>query len=70
MTAFTILARCTNGHESKITVSGYHRDDAVQLARVMDGTSDLYISSPRGDADSGIGRCGICRAQFDCRVID
>lgn len=65
----TITAKCAEGHSQTLGVGpGLDLVRAKHLAGLMDGTSDFYVNSPRGDDSSLIGRCGICRSQIDCTV--
>ena len=67
----TITAKCAEGHSQTLGVGpGLDLVWAKHLAGLMDGTSDFYVNSPRGDASSLIGKCGICGSQIDCTVED
>lgn len=67
--AIVITAKCAQGHSQTLGVGpGMDLVWARHLAGLMDGTSDFYVHSPRGDDSSLIGRCGICGSQIDCKV--
>jgi hypothetical protein len=65
-----IEAVCGNGHVQRISLQGYTRQYAEQLAGLMDGTSDLYHTKPRDNPIIGspLGRCGICGSWIECSV--
>lgn len=64
----TIRATCERGHVQAIQVdAALGRRWAIQLAGLLDGTSDLFVSKP--DHNSMIGRCGICGAHLKCEVL-
>lgn len=54
-----ILATCERGHESKVFTPDHSRDEAAMLAGLMDGTSKMYVHSPRDSRfpSTVIGRC-------------
>lgn len=70
MMNYVITAKCENGHEQNITISGdLGRQWADAQAGLLDGTSGMYLYPPIG-TDSVIGKCGICKAQIECSVTE
>lgn len=67
---YVITAKCTNGHTQDFVVDGWlGLDWAIEHANLMDGTSKFYLAPhPSDDPHSMIGKCGICKAKFFCRV--
>lgn len=66
---FILSAICEEGHTQELMIDGSMGVEWAQsLAGLMDGTSSFYIRSPRGDDATLIGKCGICGAQFNCKV--
>ena len=62
--------KCENGHAEVLTFKGMDREYAVEFARICDGSSEFFIKSPRGDPQSLIGKCGICKGQVTCTVME
>lgn len=59
---------CKEGHQQVITYTGMQREFAESVAKLMDGSSPLYVFPP--GPESSIGKCGICGAQLTSRVLD
>lgn len=55
-----IHLECEQGHSSDIQMYGYDLDGAQQIASLMDGTSEYYVSSPRDDPKSMLAHCAVC----------
>lgn len=55
-------------HEQHIPVVGYDYEGALELAKILDGSADIYVDSPRDAEWSFIGRCPVCKAQVDGSV--
>ncbi len=66
---YTITARCANGHTQELVFDGLGLAYTEQQAKLIDGTSSMYVHSPIG-TDSVIGKCGICGAQIQCSVSE
>lgn len=66
-----ILATCENGHEQRIYTPHMSRQEAVDFAAMLDGTSPMFAHSPRTDPLPGsrLGRCGYCSTWFDCTLF-
>jgi len=66
---YVIVAECANGHEQQLFVDGMLGKDWVEeQAHILDGTSSLYLQKPSEDPESVVGKCGVCRASFSCKV--
>lgn len=68
MNAIFVTAVCDAGHSQTLQIDGMSLEWAKEWAGLMDGTSHFYQRSPVGDAQSLIGKCGICRAPIKCSV--
>ena len=64
-----LVASCPNGHNQHLDYKGIDRSFVDGQAGLLDGTSPFYVHSPIG-TDSVIGKCGICKAQIKCSVLD
>ncbi len=65
---YIITARCANNHEQNMIIDGLLGYEWVkEIADLLDGTSKLFKSSPKGTS-SLIGKCGLCKAELMCRV--
>lgn len=70
---WTILFECEAGNKQEIILRGHCRQEAVDFAELMDGTSPMYVYPP--DENSPIGKCvwieegkPICGKPFKCKV--
>ncbi len=71
MSGYTITASCTICKAKQtITLPDASEEGARRIAELMDGSSPLYVRSPREDQDSMIGRCAQCGGLFDCTVAE
>lgn len=68
MNGIFVTAVCDAGHSQTLQVNGMSLEWAKEWAGLMDGTSHFYQRSPVGDAQSLIGKCGICGSQINCKV--
>ena len=66
-----ILIRCADGHEQRLYLSDYDAARARQLAKLLDGTSPLFVSPPRNNPIPGslLGRCHICCSWLTCTLF-
>lgn len=65
-----IVFTCAGGHKTFVAVAGYDREGAEELARILDGTADIYIADERSDPKSPIAHCGICGDVLTASVSD
>jgi len=71
MKAYVITATCDNGYVQKLYVDArLGRLWAETQAGLLDGSSPMYLIDPRQNAESIIGKCGICQAQIHCVASD
>jgi hypothetical protein len=52
-----LIVTCEAGHQQTIYLPDHGRAEATQLGQVMDGTSPLFMTSPRNDPESTLARC-------------
>ena len=66
-----LIARCDNGHETRLLLPDHSRIEAELLGGIMDGTSPFYVHPPREDEQTMIGRCAYeeCGAPFHCTLF-
>ncbi len=65
--SFQLTTTCDNGHIQTMTYGpGFTREWVEAQARILDGTSEMYVFKP--GPESVIGKCGICGAQIKCEV--
>ena len=67
----TILVRCTlcKG-EDHIQLQDTDLATAQALVSLLDGSSTLYVSSPRHEHGSVVGRCVQCGGVIDAEVVE
>lgn len=64
-----IVLTCRAGaHVERIPVQYYDYDGAVALAKILDGSDDCYLESPRDNNLSNIGHCHVCGSLVDATV--
>jgi hypothetical protein len=54
---YRVTFRCEDGHEQTLDYHGVSRQYVETFAGLMDGTSPFYVSDPREDGVTQIGRC-------------
>lgn len=59
---YRIEFRCEKGHKQVMTYSGVTREYADGHAKLIDGTSPMYVYPPGND--SSIGKCATCGSQI------
>lgn len=69
MRAVQVEIRCEGDHVQKLRMEGYTREMAESWCGLVDGSSPMYISDPRKDEDSPIGKCGICGRPVHASVL-
>lgn len=65
----TVTCQDCKGSQT-ISIEGMSLEMAKDYAAILDGSSDFFVYSPRGDANSLIGKCGVCKGQIDATVIE
>ena len=65
---FKINVVCENGHQQDIICRDVNKFQVELYAKLLDGTSDIYVTDPRQNPKSRIAKCAICRALYDCQV--
>lgn len=67
---FVIELRCEKCGVQAIKVQDMTREMANDLAGMLDGTSPMYVHTPRDDPHSLLAHCVTCRGVFDAVVVD
>lgn len=68
---FRIKIQCQNPEcrdTQWVTLQNVSLEYATVYCGILDGRSDLYMSSPRNEVRSKIGRCGMCNDNFNAEV--
>lgn len=64
-----IVCRGTPQHMQRIVVEGYDYEGACDLAKILDGSDQVFIHSPRSDPNSMLAHCTVCKALIDATVL-
>jgi hypothetical protein len=59
---------CENGHSQRLYVRGMTAAMALDYARILDGSHDIYVVKPRDDPHS-FARCKDCGGSFTATLF-
>lgn len=70
MIEYLIHLECPKGHKQTIRYQGERREIVEDYASMLDGSNAMFVSDPRPDKNSAIGRCMACAdgTKFVARV--